>query len=134
MPAPTTQEGGGNSNSTVKSTFQNELKLLKQRKENADKYFSSKTDTNQDTLNGQLLALKSSFADYVKSGGVTNAINEGRNNNPPGGPSSTIKDRIQLIKEKYNNYKTNVYEPLKTLRQQVLATVDVNSFAANVTD
>lgn len=136
MPAPTNESliEGFDSSSSVKTDFQNRLKLLKDRKTNADQYFSNTTSSDQSTLNGQMLALKASFADYVKSGGVTNAINQGTNNNPPNGPSSTISDRIQAIKEKYNNYKTNVYEPLKTLRQEVLATVDVNSFAANVTN
>lgn len=135
MPAPTLEEGfqTSNSNSSVKANFQSQLNLLKDRKTNADKYFSSTTDTDQATLNGQLQALKVSFSEYVKSGGVTNAVNQGQGNNPPDGPSATISDKIQSIKEKYNNYKTNVYEPLKTLRQQVLETVDVNSFAANVT-
>jgi hypothetical protein len=135
MPAPTIEEGFAETRGdNVKANFQNQLNILKDRKKNADRYFSSTTDTNQETLNGQISALKASFDEYVKSGGVANAINQGRDNNPPGGPSSTISDRIQTIKDKYNNYKTNVYEPLKTLRQQVLQTVDVNSFAANVTD
>ncbi len=137
MPAPTNDFAEGfadNKGDNVKANFQNQLNILKDRKINADKYFASTTDTNQETLNGQINALKASFNEYVKSGGVSNAINQGRGNNPPGGASSTISDRIQTIKDKYNNYKTNVYEPLKTLRQQVLQTVDVNSFAANVTD
>ncbi len=134
MPAPTYEEFADVKGDNVKANFQNQLNILKDRKINADKYFASTTDTNQETLNGQINALKASFNEYVKSGGVSNAINQGRGNNPPGGPSSTISDRIQTIKDKYNNYKTNVYEPLKTLRQQVLQTVDVNSFAANVTD
>ncbi len=135
MPASTIElegfavQGGG----SVKAQFQNRLNILKDRKRNADLYFASTTSTDQGTLNGQINALKALFADYVKSGGVENAVQVGQGNNPPNSPNATISDRIQVINDKYNNYKTNVYEPLKTLRQEVLATVDVNTFASNVT-
>ncbi len=133
MPASIALEGFAAQGGSVKAEFQSRLNILKDRKKNADLYFASTTSTDQGTLNGQINALKSLFADYVKSGGVENAINLGQGNNPPNSPNATISDRIQAINDKYNNYKTNVYEPLKTLRQEVLATVDVNSFASNVT-
>ncbi len=136
MPAPTVnlEEGFAVQGSSVKTEFQNRLNILKDRKRNADAYFASTTSNEQNTLNGQINALKRIFADYVKSGGVENAINQDKDNNPPNGPNATITDRIKEINDKYNNYKTNVYDELKTLRQEVLATVDVNTFASNVTN
>ncbi len=134
MPAPTVDEEGFQvQGSNVKTQFQNRLNLLKDLKRNADVYFASTTSTELNTLNGQIAELKTLFANYVKSGGVENAIQIGSDNNPPSTRNQTITDKIQVIKDKYDNYKNNVYNPLKTLRQEVLATVDVNTFASNVT-
>lgn len=111
MPASTVEEveGFAVQGSSVKTEFQNRLNILKDRKRNADTYFSSTTSTEQNTLNGQINALKSIFANYVKSGGVENAINQGQDNNPPSSTNATITDKIQAINDKYNNYKKNVF-------------------------
>ena len=98
MPASTIElEGFAVQGGSVKAEFQNRLNILKDRKKNADLYFASTTSTDQSTLNGQINALKSLFANYVKSGGVENAVNQGQGNNPPNGQNDTISDRIQTI-------------------------------------
>lgn len=128
MPAPEGFFDGQQVADTVTADFKQQLNRINARKQELDKYIET-------GLPNDITNLNSIFAEYVKSGGVKNAVvAPGPNNSPPSGAAPTVDDMIQKITTNMKKYRNDVNDELQKLRRNVLQSSDVNSLSSKLSN
>jgi hypothetical protein len=93
--------------------FKQRLDAIRAKKKELDDYATTGLKTALDRL-------QISFTPYVTSCGITNATA------PVGSLEQTVADQVASINARLTQYKTNVLNPLATLRRDILAFLNVN--------
>jgi hypothetical protein len=105
------------------ATSQTATSQMDDFKQRLDAIISKKKELDDYTKVGLLTAisnLQMSFTPYVTSCGVKNATA------PVGSLEQTVADKVAAINARLTQYKTNVLNPLATLRRDLLAFLNIN--------
>ena len=107
---------GGPTATSQMNAFRQRLDAIKFKKAELDEYASGRAAALKTAID----QLQATFTPYVTSCGITNSMT------PPGSLNQTVADKIAPINQRLTSYKTDVINPLATLRRDILASLNIN--------